>query len=138
MYQGVPMKYFKFSCVILGFLILVGLFAPSMVDCPPLNQNDEAELDFEILQTAISLYYKDNNRLPEHLGNLVDGTIIYIKRLPQDPWVIEYQYSVVSANSFLLWSKGSILNSDAIVLSAYKYEGNSFKKVVIDKSGFGT
>ncbi|TMN88921.1 hypothetical protein CWB72_11950 [Pseudoalteromonas phenolica] len=138
MYQGRAMKYFKLSCVILGFLIFVGLFVPSLVNCPPLNQNDEAELDIEMLQTAISVYYKKNNRLPENLGNLIDGSIIYIQRLPKDPWVIDYQYSIVSADSFLLWSKGSILNSDALVLSAYKYEGNSFIKVVIDKSGFGT
>ena len=138
MYQGPSLKYFKFSCVILASLIVLSIFVQTMIICPPLSQNDKAELDIKALETAILLYHKDNNRLPENLGNLTKDSIPYIKRLPKDPWVNEYQYNIVAENSFLLWSKGSILSGKPLVLSAYKYDGNNFIKVPLNESEFGT
>jgi len=131
-------KYFKFSCVILTLLIVLSLLVQRVIICPPFSQNDKAELDIKALETAISLYHKDNNRLPENFGNLIKDSVPYIKRLPNDPWENEYQYNRVSENSYLLWSKGSILSGESLVLSAYKYDGKNFIKVPVNKSEFGT
>jgi len=137
MYQGRAMKYLKFSFATLGLLIVLSLFVPSMIICPPLSQRDNAELDINVLKISISLYYNDNNHLPENLEDLITD-VPYIKRLPKDPWAIEYQYNIVSAGSFLLWSKGSILSGEPLVFSAYNYDGSNFIKVPINDSEFGT
>ncbi|TMP26936.1 hypothetical protein CWB99_16675 [Pseudoalteromonas rubra] len=131
------MKHLKFSCLVFGCLIVLSLIIPRLVVCPPLSKNDEAALDIESLRAAISLYYIHNDRLPENLGNLMQGSILYIAQTLKDPWITDYQYSILSEDAFLLWSKSSILNGNTLVLFAFRYDGHSFRQVAIEQSSFG-
>ncbi|WP_227765939.1 type II secretion system protein GspG [Zhaonella formicivorans] len=93
--------------VIIG--ILAAIAVPAFSNSSDKAKVSKAKADLRTLESALAVYYAENNFYPNSLNDLVTGK--YIKRLPKDPWDNDYVYSI-SSGSYNLYSKGSDEDDD--------------------------
>jgi len=70
--------------------ILAAIAIPSLSGATQKSKVAKAQADLRTLESAITMYYVEENTYPTNLQALV--TKEYIKRVPKDPWDMDYQY----------------------------------------------
>jgi general secretion pathway protein G len=110
--------------VILG--ILAAVIVPRIMDKPDEARISKAKQDIRVLEEALNLYKLDNFDYPstdQGLDSLVKKPELapepkrykqggYIKKLPKDPWLSDYQYLKPGIHSEIdVYSKGKNVDS---------------------------
>ena len=70
----------------------------------------ETKAGIAVLNTAISMYIKDTERLPTQEEGLNSLKGKYLESLPKDAWDYDYHYHIFQSNDkecYVVWSLGS-------------------------------
>lgn len=79
--KGFTMIELMIVIIIIG--VLAAIAVPVYSEAAQKSKISRAKADLRTLESAISIYYAENNEYPENLDELVDD---YIKAVPKDPW----------------------------------------------------
>lgn len=93
-----------FSIVfVIAVIVIPRILDESISDSIPKENND-----IRALESAVLMYFEDNNVLPENLDKLTEKPK-YMNNIPNDPWGNQYIYKVKlpkSKNGFKVYSIG--------------------------------
>lgn len=90
---------------VLGVLMTVVMVLLNPLHYFKLSRDAERKSDLQNIQTALELYYQDNNAYPSVScanPSSIGLSPSYIKTVPSDPGSYTYQYTSVSGTDFVL------------------------------------
>lgn len=121
--------------IIILFLGILSVVVPT-VHHPITNTNaKQAQIYIELLSQAVAVYHDEFGTIPNEkqgLAILVENDVL--KELSIDPWGERFVYSTLSSDSFLIYSLGSMLYGEKVVISVYVNSENGFtpKKLLVN------
>lgn len=113
--------------IIILFLCILSIVVPT-IHHPIINTKaKQAQIYIELLSQAVTVYHDEFGTIPNEnqgLAILVENDVI--KEIPLDPWGERFVYSTPSSDSFVIYSLGSMLFGEKVVISAYVNSENGF------------